>query len=212
MPASRVTSKTPWHVVFVLDDSGSMSDQPARDVNGAMTTMIDEMKILSQGQKPYFKISVITFGSTPAMVCEAQSEMQLDMSKIACLSGKSGSTNAAAALNDAYQLFQRYPGTQTDFEPFLFFFSDGAPDNEADALQAGDRIKNMTITAGRPRIVTIGFGSPNDDFMAKLATNAELYKKLGSQKDILSFLPAIGTVTGTVTGGAAGMEQAIIQI
>ena len=41
MPASRVTSKSPWHIVLVLDDSASMEGSPSADVNEALRELID---------------------------------------------------------------------------------------------------------------------------------------------------------------------------
>src|SRR5947209_8035764 len=129
MPASRVTSTSPWHIVLVLDDSVSMEGNPAEEVNKAVAAMIDELKLMSMGMKPYFKLSVITFGSRPDVVCEAVSEQSVDMSKAASLKGDSGSTDAEAALEEAYRLLQKNPGVATDFTPYIFFLSDGAPDD-----------------------------------------------------------------------------------
>ncbi|PWC82494.1 hypothetical protein TSH100_23630 [Azospirillum sp. TSH100] len=211
MPAERVTSKSPWHVVFIIDDSGSMSGQPSSDVNQAMETMIEEMRLLSQGKKPYFKVSVISFGSDSKILAKVEPETQINLDAVMQFAGNSGSTNAAAALSDACQLLSSNGGAANDFEPFVFFLSDGAPDNEALALEAGRRIKALSVAAGTPRIVTIGFGQPNDQFMTALATTPELYKRLQVSSDIRAFLPAIGTVAGTNTG-ADGVAQAIMQL
>jgi uncharacterized protein YegL len=211
MPASRVTSNSPWHIVLVLDDSGSMTGDPAEEVNNAVTAMIDELKLMSMGMKPYFKLSVITFGSRPEVVCEAVNEQSVDMNRAAALRGDSGSTDAAAALDEAYNLLQRNPGTATDFTPYIFFLSDGAPDDGTSALTAGDKLKKLSIAAGTPKLVTIGFGSVNDDFMQKLASNPEMYKKLQDYKQIVKIFPAIGTIAQTATG-TEGMDQAIMNL
>lgn len=211
MPAERVTSKSPWHVVFVLDDSGSMSGQPAIDLNEAMETMIEEMRLLSQGMKPYFKVSVVSFGSDSRILAKAQSEGQVDLNVVAKFSGNSGSTNAAAALSDAYNILAANGGEDSDFDPFVFFLSDGAPDNDQLALDAGQRIKTLSIPAGTPRIVTIGLGSPNDSFMGALASNPELYKRLQKSSEIKNLLPAVGTIAGT-KAGADGVAEAIMQL
>src|SRR4051812_39207729 len=136
MPAPRVTSNSPWHLVFVLDDSGSMSGTPANMLNRALDDMIEEMKLLSQGTKPYFKISVIVFGSSVSVVAEAESEQTLDKTKITGFSGNSGSTNMAAALQEAAALLKRRPGTQNDFDPYVFLLTDGQADDANAALGA----------------------------------------------------------------------------
>src|SRR5262245_14869085 len=153
MPAPRVTSNSPWHLVFVLDDSGSMSGTPANTLNRALDEMIEEMKLLSQGTKPYFKISVIVFGSNVSTIAEAESEQTLDKTKVTGFSGNGGSTNMAAALSEAASLLQRRPGTANDFDPYVFLLTDGQPDDRNAALNAAQAIKNMQVAAGKPRLI-----------------------------------------------------------
>lgn len=211
MPASRVTSKNPWHMVLVLDDSGSMSGQECQDLNEAMKELIDALVTASMGQKPYFKVSVVSFGSSFQTLAEAVAETDLDENVIADFQGNSGSTNAAAALDEAARILSHNPGQETDFEPFVFFLSDGHPDSASTALQAADKIKNLSLPSGSPRIVTLGFGSVDDNFMGKIATNSELYKKMNTSQDIVKLLPAIGTI-GTQAGGAEDVEEAIMKL
>ena len=214
MTASRVTSETPWHIVLVLDDSGSMSGQPSQDVNEAIKELISELVVASMGKKPYFKVSVVSFGSSYRTIAEAEPETYLDqhLDEVANFEGNSGSTNAAAALDEAKRILDRYPGQKTDFVPFVFFLSDGHPDDDSGALEAANKIKNLSLPSGKPRIVTLGFGSVNDDFMGSIASNGELYKRMDSSKDIVKLLPAMGTIGTQVAGGAEGVEKAIMRL
>ena len=214
MTASRVTSATPWHIVLVLDDSGSMSGQPSQDVNEAIKQLIEELVTASMGKKPYFKVSVVSFGSSYHTIAEAVSETDLekDLDAVANFGGNSGGTNAAAALDEAARILTSHPGQETDFEPFVFFLSDGHSANESEALKAAKKIKNLSLPPGAPRIVTLGFGSVDDSFMASIASNGELYKKMDSSEDILKLLPAIGTMATKATVGAAGVEEAIMKL
>jgi len=211
MPASRVTSKTPWHMIWVLDDSGSMRGPGSVAVNNAIKELIDALVTASMGQKPYFKVSVISFGSQPFVLAEAEVETSLDESKVASFSGDSGSTNMGAALDEAKRLLERNPGKETDFEPFVFLFSDGKPDNRDVALRSADKIKSLKLASGVPRLVTIGVGDVDEDLMERAATNQELYKKLANYEEIVKLLPAIGTV-GTQAGGAEDVEEAIMKL
>lgn len=214
MTASRVTSATPWHIVLVLDDSGSMSGQPSQDVNEAIKELISELVTASMGKKPYFKVSVVSFGSSYHTIAEAVSETDLekDLDAVANFGGNSGSTNAAAALDEAARILTSHPGQETDFEPFVFFLSDGYPDDNSEALKAAKKIKNLSLPPGAPRIVTLGFGSVDDSFMASIASNGELYKKLDSSEDIVKLLPAMGTIGSNATSGAEGVEEAIMKL
>ena len=213
MTASRVTSATPWHIVLVLDDSGSMSGQPSQDVNEAIKELISELVTASMGKKPYFKVSVVSFGSSYHTIAEAVSETDLekDLDAVANFGGNSGSTNAAA-LDEAARILTSHPGQETDFEPFVFFLSDGYPDDNSEALKAAKKIKNLSLPPGAPRIVTLGFGSVDDSFMASIASNGELYKKLDSSEDIVKLLPAMGTIGSNATSGAEGVEEAIMKL
>jgi len=211
MPASRVTRNSPWHLVFVLDDSGSMAGEPANKLNEAMEGMIEEMKLQSQGTKPYFKISTIIFGSSSRLVAEVQSEQVIDRSKITSFSGNSGGTNMAAGLMEAADVIRRNPGVSTDFDPYVFLLTDGVADNGPEALLAADVIKNMEVAAGKPRLIAIGLGSgPKMDFLGQVASNPELAKHLAKPDDLVRFFPAIGTINSQ--GGTQAIEQAIMDI
>jgi uncharacterized protein YegL len=209
MPADRVTGKTPWHVLFVLDDSLSMEGDPARDVGKAVQAMIEEMRIISSGMKPYFRVSIVRFGSAPEVLCEAVSEQDIDLDRVSAMEGTSGSTNAAAALEESMRILREHPGEATDFNPYVFFFSDGEPDDGKAALQAGQNLKALGISAGTPRLVTIGYGNVNDAFMSDLASNKELYKKLKNHQEITKFLPQIGTIAQSQVG-VQGVDAAIM--
>jgi len=203
MPAPRVTSESPWHIVLVLDDSGTMAGGPCDDLNMAIKILHQELETTSMGLKPYFRISVISFGSKATTLCTTVKETDLDMNIVANFQGSSGLTNATAALDEAFNLIQSNGGNDHDFEPFVFFLSDGLADNPQGALEAAKKVKEMSVPAGTPRIVTLGFGNVDDAFMKELASNPELYKKMDSSKDIIAFLPNIGTVAGTTDGGGA---------
>lgn len=211
MPAPRVTSQSPWHMVLVLDDSGSMSGTPCNNLNEAIKELIEALVTSSMGQKPYFRVSVISFGSRAQTLVEALPETELDETAVANFSGDSGTTNAAAALDEAARLLVRNPGSASDFEPFVFFLSDGVPDNEIAAIEAASKLKKLNIAAGMPRIVSLGFGDVDDSFMKRIASNAEMYKKMKSSQDIVKLLPAIGTI-GTQAAGAANVERAIMRL
>lgn len=212
MPNHRVTSLNPWHILFVLDDSGSMSGDPSQNLNESMKLAIDEMKALTMGKKNYFKISVIKFGSQSTILSEAQSEKDIDENNIFQFSGSSGSTNMNAGLRDAEEILKRNGGKDTDFTPYIFLLSDGYPDDEQEALNAASDLKAMTIPAGTPKIITIGLGGGvREDSMKQLASTEELYVHLQQPEDMVRFFPNIGTATAT-GGGEEAIDQSIINI
>lgn len=209
MPANRVTSKAPWHIALVVDDSASMKGTKANSVNEAIKELIDTLVTASMGHKPYFKVSVISFGSHFRTLSEAVPETQLEEAVVASFSGSSGSTNIAAALDETARILQAHPGEETHFEPFVFLFSDGYPDDRDAAAQAAARITSLNLPAGQPRLVTLGFEDVDGEFMANIASNPELYKKLDPPQDIIRLLPTIGTM-GSAGGGAQKVEESIM--
>jgi uncharacterized protein YegL len=212
MPAQRVTSNSPWHLVFVLDDSGSMSGKPANKLNEGIGAMIEEMKLISQGTKPYFKLSVVVFGSRPEVLAEAQSEQTIDKTKITSFSGSRGNTDMAGALNETADILKRKPGNATDFDPYVFLLTDGQPDHEANALSAAQTLKNMEIAAGKPRLIAIGLGdNVNMSFLQQIASNPELAKHVDDPDELTRLFPMIGTVV-TSAGGTQAVDQAIVDI
>lgn len=213
MPADRVTRETPWHIVFLIDDSASMQDKPSEAVNEALRQLFSELAMMSGGTKHRVKVSIVAFGSSADLVCEAKRELDIEGDDVAVFAGSRGTTNASAAFGLAEAVLLRNGGRPTDFEPFVFFFSDGAPDDEGAAVAAADRIKALQLSAGRPRIVSVGVG-PNIrvPFMERVATNPEMFKHLQEPAEIVKFLPQIGTVLSTVGGGAQAVEAGIINL
>jgi uncharacterized protein YegL len=210
MPADRITSNSPWHVVLVIDDSGSMSDDkngpsPASQVNEGLKSMVAEMEVIAKGTKPYFKISIIAFGDDADLISEATGERDIDINSIAIFSGSRGLTKCSEAFIRAAEVLKRNPGKDTDFRPYVFFFSDGCPnaDDVQLALDAAADLKRVSIPAGAPTIVALGYGAIDHKFMAQVASNRELFKELPDAAALVKFFPAIGTIAGTKTGESA---------
>lgn len=209
--ASRITSKSPSHFVLLLDDSASMAGQASADLNEAIQELIDALFTASMGQKPYFRISIISFGTGVKTLAEAEPETQIDVDRVTTFSGGSGSTNATEALNEAIRILKSSPGKETDFPAYVLLLSDGHPDDPRSARVAAENLKGLDLPPGYPRLVCVGLGGADDNFMSEIASSPQLYKKLQTSRDIVALLPAIGTI-GTQSGGAEEVEEAIIRL
>lgn len=213
MPADRVKSLSPWHIILVLDDSGSMSGEPADFLNRSLRAMVDEMKILSQGVKPYFKISVISFGSNATVLVEGATEQDIDLDQMCQFSGDSGGTNITDALRLAGDVLKRVPSKPTDFTPYVFVLTDGHDHNPSASQAMATQLKNSEVPAGQPRLVTIGIGDGTHDveYLRNVATDPELYVAIKEPQQIIKMFPAIGTIAQTATGADA-VDKAIANI
>jgi uncharacterized protein YegL len=220
MPSDRVSSASPWHVVFIIDDSGSMgvaqgasSQVPAQQVNDALKAMVSEMEVIAKGTKPYFKISIVAFGSSAEIIVEAMSERDIEIDNVATFSGSHGTTRCSQAFRQAADLLRRNPGAATDFRPYVFFFSDGRPDSDdhAAAVQAASDLKAIDIPAGQPAVWAFGYGDLDSGFMKQICSNSEYFKELPDASALTKLFPAIGTIAGTKTGESA-INTAIINL
>jgi uncharacterized protein YegL len=155
----------------------------------------------------------VSFGDSAEILAEAKGERDIDINTIANFSGSSGSTKYSEAFARAAEVLKRNPGKDTDFRPYVFFFSDGHPnpDDVDDALEKMKELKHLNIAAGNPTIVTLGFGDLDRAIMKQVANNPELFKEIKGPEELVRLLPAIGTIAGAKTGESA-INTAIINL
>jgi uncharacterized protein YegL len=213
MVADRVTRETPWHLVLVLDDSGSMAGEGATAVNRGLDGFNEELVSFNKGTMDRIFISAIKFGTDASLLLEHQAETKVDMSKLTGFTGSSGGTNMAAALRLAADVIKRNPGKASDFIPYVLVFTDGAPNTPTaveEWVAAANDIKAIRGPDGEaPRIAAIGCGAEvNRDVLDRIATSPEISIVLENFSELQMFFTQVGTATGSARG-AAGMDRAI---
>lgn len=195
----RIQSANPMHMLLLADNSGSLRGAPAAAVTEAIRNWVVKLQMVSLGKKPYFKFSFVVFGSTSEVIAEAVNVNDVDSDAVD-IDGNGGTTNLAAALADAIALVERHAEAH-HCPPFVFVFTDGAPSldgktsDEASALATGTALKNLNLSCGSPRVVTLGFGKLNDAFMRALASRPEFYKRVANAQELIQLLPSVGTPT-----------------
>ena len=199
MPADRVTRASPIHYMLVLDDSESMTNF-AKDVNAAIQLFLEILQSKSNGgARSYARLTVLTFGAqVNTALCEYVGERDIPHTIKTPISGRSGSTNAAAAFEYAHALLQEYPGKASDFCPYVLFLSDGAFDNEDKAVIAAEKIHALNLQAGKPRIIALGFGDARLSALQRIASKHNgqpMAKLMTCVADLISLLPIIGSIS-----------------
>lgn len=200
-----VRSKTPMHLVLLADDTKSLTGKPARQVTDAIQDWVRMLWLQTRGRKPYFLFSFIRFGSTASCLGEALdiNDIRLDSLQV---TGSSRQTHFAPALREAQRVIMR-AAEPHHCPPFVFLYSDGVVHDGPDGLEAASHLKALRLPSTfpgvkflTPRVVTLGFGDASDEYLRKIATSTNHYKRVHDAESLRHFLPNIGTPTdgGTV--------------
>jgi uncharacterized protein YegL len=201
----RIQSASPMHIVLVADDSGSMKGQPAADVTLGLQTWVLELQQATRGKKPYFRFSLIVFGSHAEIVAEAVSINDVDATSLE-LDGAGGTTDLAAALRLVDEVLLRDSAGEADCPPFVFLYTDGKPNDARAALEAAEQLKALRLPCGSPELIALGFGDADEALLRRMVSQPGFYKTCRDSAGLARLLPAVGTPT-SVRGGPATVES-----
>ena len=186
--AKKATSKTPQVAIIVIDDSGSMEGDAARQASEGAQQLVMEMQANNLGAGgSRFILSLAKFGDTVAPICVAAKPDAVDMTALT-FTGDSGTTEMAAALNwaaDAVEqslaVCRRIPGYSESASPspIVVFFSDGA-NTGGDVTPAVTRLHAIPFQSGRVNVVAVGIGMAPTDFqiMKTIASDPDLARNI----------------------------------
>ena len=193
-------------VVLLLDTSGSMNGQPIEELNKAIIKLKDDIledALLSNR----LEVGIVAFDD------DARVERGIDLvtpeTQLPTLS-IGGVTNLVAGMEKAIELveerktFYKANGEQY-YRPFIVLFTDGAPTNSAEEIEAID-LKIQTMSDNK-KFVFLPFGVEGADMqlLAKLAaqtaderlqSRAKAYK----MKDVTKFSEVFAFVSASISG------------
>jgi Mg-chelatase subunit ChlD len=180
-------------VYFLVDCSGSMAGHKMGQVkNGIMEFARDAIK------KEY-SVGLIKFDTSATRLCEPTSRIEDLMVQLDHMDA-GGSTNMAAAIIMAYEHLANTVDTRV-----MVIATDGRPDRSQSALQAGQTAKNDGID-----IIAIGTDDADAAFLKKLATEANLGRKVSSEQlstAIASAYLLLPDPKRTLPGNLSGHKQ-----
>ena len=193
-------------VVLLLDTSGSMNGQPIDELNKAIIKLKDDIledALLANR----LEVGIVAFDD------DARVERGIDLitpeTQLPTLS-IGGVTNLVAGMEKAIELvedrktFYKANGEQY-YRPFIVLFTDGAPTNSAEEIEAID-LKIQTMSDNK-KFVFLPFGVEGADMqlLAKLAAQtaderlqnkAKAYK----MKDVTKFSEVFAFVSASISG------------
>jgi molecular chaperone DnaK len=116
-----------------------------------------------------YNLGLIEFASSVTILCKPGKDIAMLKDCLKTIRANGG-TNMTEAIKTAHEALKSYKGDRA-----IVIATDGQPDKVGSALSAGQAAKSDGID-----IITIGTDDADQDFLKKLATRAELGKKVAS--------------------------------
>ncbi len=176
----QVCVALPCLIFLVIDDSGSMADHLAgtndprylyveRLIGSVLKQLLDrctELRGDAVQIKPRYFLHVIIYGSHPhvwgdgLMDIRQVVERYANSGKSFGLGGKAGGTDAAAALEKAYEVLTTAVADErfrSSFPPIIFHLTDG--ESATDATAVAEKIKQLSTEDGNVLVVNTYIGT-----------------------------------------------------
>jgi uncharacterized protein YegL len=201
LTSRKATSTTPQVVTLVVDDSGSMEGEKARQATAALQDMLLQMQssnLNASGSR--FLVNVAKFGDQPMPITVAAKPNEVDLSSL-IFAGESGKTDipaaltwAAGAVGEALERCRKdalYREAESP-TPLVVLFSDGA-NTGTDVGPAAAALKAIQFQSGFIDVVACAIGMEPSDFpvMQTIASRPELAINIDPSK-LGDFIAEVG--------------------
>jgi Mg-chelatase subunit ChlD len=163
-PVSIKFGKQLSYVYLVIDCSGSMSGGKLQQVKKGVQDFAKDAF-----QKDYL-VGLISFETQVKHICEPTSDLDVIQKGLEMIYA-TGTTNMADAITLAHQHLKPFDATRV-----MLIATDGKPDNELNAIKAGDVAK-----ADKIDIITIGTDDADQAFLKILASSTQLASKVSKE-------------------------------
>ena len=170
-------------MIFVPDNSGSMSGAKAAEASQALATCLQELA--DPANKDGFRVSVIPYGSSAQVAHSASEPLQA----LTTLDGNGGGTSLAPALSLAQAEVTNYsPRVDRRLQPpVVIVFSDGQLGDSAQAEIEAKRLNQMGC-----KLITIGFGTDADEAQLRRLASAPDHYAFANVGQLKSLFAMVG--------------------
>jgi uncharacterized protein YegL len=150
-------------IMFLADNSGSMSGPKAVEASQAISVCLNELA--DPSNKDGFRVSVLTYASSSQLLHSASEPMKA----ITTLDGNGGGTSLAPAICLAQAEVTKYSvRPNRRLQPAVaIIFSDGQLGDGPQAEIEASRLKAMGV-----KVITIGFGADADEAQLRRLASA----------------------------------------
>lgn len=172
--------------MLVMDTSGSMSGQGIQEAIRAALSFLDNTNADA------VKVGLIEFGNRTGIV----QNLTPDLNKVRG-AVRSMQANGGTPLTEGLEAAEREMA-QIEQNRVLIVLTDGCPNNANSALAVGDRLKRSGV-----RIIAIGVGSADHDFLRRLASDA----KASIQSDFRDLSRTFSTIAQSLGSAQSGLRR-----
>lgn len=170
-------------VYLLLDNSGSVSGEPAEEINQAVKNMMAVMA--APENKDGFRISVISFGSNATLLCDDK----LPQGIVANVDGNGGGTELMPALEivESQEVSFAPRPNRVKSNSMSIVLTDGGFGDTDQATQKISDLKRLGM-----QVMTIGVGDGCDESVLRsMATSSDYYAKTNGS-GLMSLLTQVG--------------------
>jgi uncharacterized protein YegL len=193
-------------VVILLDTSGSMKGKPIEELNKAIAKLKDDIledALLTNR----LEVGIVAFDDDARVergIDLISPETQMPMLQVG------GKTNLVAGMEKAIEIVEERKAfykrnEEMYYRPFIILFTDGAPTNEPEEIEALD--KKIQTLSDNKKFIFFPFGVEGADMqlLAKLAaqTADERLKNISKAwilKDVTKFSDVFAFVSASISG------------
>jgi hypothetical protein len=192
MPAPKITSQSPWHVVAVADVASDADEVRCAEVLEALQALAAELTFLSQGTRPYFQVSLVENVSPSGVLVAHGRDADVDDLLIEGLTFEGERAPLAKALGEVAELLQAHPGDETDFTPYVLVVTSGRVVS-VDDIAAAEALRVLPLPAGPPNILVVHFEDSPDLGYNEVAGRPDYVFRLSSPDRICNLIPPVGS-------------------